>query len=120
LKWDPSFCDLATFFLITASVTTLRTFFMVRPLVAFNILWVRMTFIFFSSRSWGGLGRVGLKLLNEMLTMEHGLGTIWAMKCALSVFPPDCVPFCKENKWSLCIALLMKGDLRQSGVDNGM
>ena len=33
---------------------------------------------------------------------------------------PHCVPFCKENKGPLGIALLVKGDLRQSGVDNGM
>jgi len=50
--------------------------FMVRSLVAFNNflfarVYVAMTFISFSCRSWGGLGIVGLKVFNETLTVEN-------------------------------------------------
>ena len=128
---SPTFCDLATFFLIIASFANLRfcfvrwrmgTFFMVRPLVTFNIfllarVYVAMTFIFFSCRcGWGGIVEWVLRCL---IGNADGGTRSWSNLGngnVLYLFSlPDCVPFCR----SLCIALLVIGDLKRSGVDNG-
>ena len=105
---SPTFCDLATFFLIIASFANLRfcfvrwrmgTFFMVRPLVTFNIfllarVYVAMTFILFSCLcGWGGIVEWVLWCLMKRWRWNTVLEQSRQWKCALSVFPTGLCSF---------------------------